>query len=224
LLVDEDVSAFSTPLSKREYGKQLWDALRRGDTVVMTKIDRGFRSWADAAVTYGTWRELGVTLKFLDMDIDLSTPQGELFFSQMVAFAQYESRMHGQRKREVYAWKRMMGKPYSCIRPWGWRSTKNKDGKLDGWESIPSEQEVGKRVLAMRERGLSWYEIASELSVRGCRKPLRQRGGSGYYHVADVRSLARAAEAGYPRLPQAFWHTADYEQRLHAARANGQPL
>ena len=220
---DEDVSAFSTPLFARPEGKKMWDALAPGDTVVMTKIDRAFRSWSDAADAYSKLKSLGVTLRFLDMDIDLSTPQGELFFSQMVAFAQFESRMHGQRKREVYAHKRQAGKPYARIRPWGWRTTRNADDKVDGWEALPSEREVGARILAMRASGLSYFAIASDLCTRGYRKPL-QRGDSGYYHVSDVKSLERAAEAGYPRLPQAFWLDSDFARKLREAKASGLPI
>ena len=216
---DEDVSAFSTPLFARPEGKKMWDALVPGDTVVMTKIDRAFRSWADAADAYSKLRKLGVTLRFLDMDIDLSTPQGELFFSQMVAFAQFESRMHGQRKREVYAHKRKQGKPYNSLRPYGWARIKDKDGKLARYEPSASERALGKRVLDMRRSKMSWFAIASAVCNSGVRK---SRGG--YYHVADIQDLARAAAARYPIVPRAVWRYSDYEQRLLAMTENGFPI
>jgi len=223
LFVEEDASALYIPLHKRKEGKQMWDLLAPGDTVIMTKVDRGFRSWADAAVTHAKWQQIGITLRFADLDIDLSTPQGELFFSQMVAFAQYESRMHGQRKREVYAHKRRMNQPYSFTRPYGWRVTKDKRGKLAGWEPLPSEQKLGRKILDMRRAGMSWFAIASSVADAGHRKPVR-REGEGYYHVADVRNLARAASAGYPTVPQAVWQGSDYAQKLREDLANGIPI
>ena len=224
LFVDEDVSAFSTPLQHRAEGRKLWDALRPGDTVVMTKVDRGFRSWADAANTHATWLKLGVHLRFADLDIDLATPQGELFFSQIVAFSQYESRMHGQRKREVYAHKRASGLPYNSLRPYGWVQTKDKAGRLAGWEVSAKERATGDRVLRMREAGVSLWKIASTLACEGVKKPQGRKTSSGYYHVQDILMLARAAKAGYPRLPQGFWQARDYERKLDAAISGGSQL
>lgn len=221
--VDEDVSAFYTPLSQRPEGKRVWDLLQRGDTLVMTKVDRGFRSWADAATTHMKLRELGVNLRFADLDIDLSTPQGELFFSQIVAFAQFESRMHSQRKKEVYAHKRKTGQPYSWTRPYGWKRTKDKRGKLSGYAVDERERSLGQRVLEMRRAGKSWWSIASDVCLAGDRKP-SARQGDGYYHVRDIRALACAAAAGYPTVPQSLWLTGDSEQKLRAMISDGVPL
>jgi DNA invertase Pin-like site-specific DNA recombinase len=222
--LDEDVSAFSVSLPDRPAGKQLWDVLAPGDTVLMTKIDRGFRRWADAAVTHAKWKDMGVSLRFTDMDFDMSTPQGELFFSQIVAFSQYESRMHGQRKREVYANKRQSGLPYNQLRPFGWLSVKGKSGRLESWQPCLAEQELGRRVVAMRKQGMTCSKIALVLCHEGLRKPVRKKGSSGYYHVNDVFLLERAAKAGYPKLPRGFWLAPDYEQKLDAMRCHGLPL
>lgn len=224
LFVDEDVSALSVPLRGRAAGKKLWDALGAGDTVVITKIDRAFRSWADAAVTIDKWKALGVTLEILDMPVDLKTPQGRLFLSQMVAFAQFESEMHGQRKREVYAHKRASGMPYNQLRPYGWVSVKNSLGKLTSWAECREERELGDRILRMRDQGLSYPKIALVLCRENVRKPTRRKNSDGWYHVNDVLCLERAARAGYPRLPRAFWQERDYEQRLDEAKCHGPPL
>lgn len=222
--VDEDVSAFSVPLQDRPKGKLLWDILAPGDLVVMTKIDRGFRRWADAANTHAKWKDLGVAMRFTDMDFDLSTPQGELFFSQLVAFSQYESRMHGQRKREVYAHKRQMGLPYNQLRPFGWVSGKNREGRLETWEVNERERQIADRVIDMRENGMSYTKIALALCRENVRKPRVRSGSSGYYHVNDILMLERAARAGYPRLPRAFWQQPDYEQKLREAKSHGVPI
>lgn len=100
LFVDEDQSASKIQFQHRKQGRLLWDKLQPGDVVAFTKIDRVFRSMADAATTLAKWKSLGVGVRFLDMGIDVSTPHGELFFNQLAAFAQYESQMIGQRVRE----------------------------------------------------------------------------------------------------------------------------
>ena len=224
VFVDEDVSALYVDLPDRPEGKRLWDALSCGDTVIITKVDRAFRSWADAGVTIQRWRQESVTLEILDMPIDLKTPQGRLFFSQIVSFAQFESEMHGQRKREVYAHKRQSGQPYNQLRPFGWVSVKDRAGKLSGWEANPEEQALGKRAERMHRDGMSYSEIATAYALEGIRKPRRRKDSSGYYHVNDILCLCRAAQAGYPRLPRAFWQVRGYEQRLAAMKCHGPQL
>lgn len=205
LFVDEDVSAMTTPISRRKEGKLLWDRLEPGDVLCMTKVDRGFRSWAHAAEAYNSLRALGVQLRFADMDIDLATPQGELFFAQIVAFAQYESRMHGQRKREIYAHKRKQKLPYNSLRPWGWLAVKGRDGRLSGWAPCEQERQLGERVAAMRATGMSWLRIARDLCVANVQKPAGRKTSSRYYHSGDLAALVAAAAAGYPIRPQGSW-------------------
>jgi DNA invertase Pin-like site-specific DNA recombinase len=214
---DIDQSAHSIQLKARREGKLLWDALAPGDTLAFTKVDRAFRSLADAAPAMQTWRELGIRIRILDLDLDLSSPAGELFFSQLVAFAQFESRLHGQRKREVYAHKRAKGEPYHRVRPYGWLVRKDRNGRH--WEALPAERTLAAEAASRRAQGHAYYKIASDLCVAGHRKP-----GGGYYHPADIRCLIRAAEAGFPRLPQGSWQAPDYEQKLRAARESGLPL
>lgn len=219
LHVDEDVSAYSVPIHKRPAGKVMCDLLQTGDTVLMTKIDRGFRSWVDAANTYAKWKSIGAGLRFLDMDIDVSTPQGELMFSQFVAWGQFESQMHGQRKREVYAHKRQAGKPYSTIRPYGWLVTKSFDERTarmrpSGYKVYQPERDLAKTIIAMRERGMTWSLIADELICEGVRKPKGSKGV--YYYPSDVRMLALAAEAGFPTVPQGAWQDRVREQKQPA--------
>jgi DNA invertase Pin-like site-specific DNA recombinase len=222
--VDEDVSAYSVQLRDRPQGKAMWDRLSAGDSVVVTRVDRAFRSLADCAVTIDLWRKLGITLHILDMPIDLATPQGRLFLSLIGSFAEFESAMHGQRKREVYANKRQSGQPYNQLRPFGWLSVKDAAGKLAGWKANAEEQEIGKRAVKMHSDGESYYEIATAFALEGVRKPHRRKDSSGYYHVNDVLCLCRAAAAGYPKLPRAFWQERGYEQRLAAMKCHAPQL
>lgn len=220
---DEDVSAHSVRLQDRPAGKLLWDRLQAGDIVVATKMDRMFRRLADMALTIDAWKKIGVRLKLLDMDVDIESPHGRAFAGFAAVAAQLESELHGQRKREVYAYKRKTGQPYSWIRPFGWQRTKDKKGKLVGYAPDPKEQRLGRRILDLRRAGESWWQITSDVCLSGDRKPC-SREGAGYYHVRDIRSLACAAAAGYPTVPQAFWQATDYAQKLHAMRADGVQL
>jgi len=218
--IDEDVSAHSVRLQDRPAGKLLWDRLETGDIVVATKMDRMFRRLADMATTIDAWKQIGVRLKLLDMDVDIESPHGRAFAGFTAVAAQLESELHGQRKREVFAHKRRTGQPYSWVRPYGWTRAKDKRGKLSGYAPDERERKLGHRILAMRRGGQSWWSIASAVCLAGDRKPCA-REGAGYYHVRDIRSLACAAAAGFPTVPQGFWQAPDYEQRLRAMIADG---
>jgi DNA invertase Pin-like site-specific DNA recombinase len=220
LFVDEDQSANKIPFNQRKRGRVLWDMLRPGDVVAFTKIDRVFRSMADAANTLATWKELGVGVRFLDMGIDVHTPAGELFFNQLAAFAQYESQMIGQRVREITAYLRDSGRPFGKFRPFGWVS------KNHEFVPLPEERALGRMVVQMRDEGHSFAAIALHVCKKEMRKPPDKKGKRGYYGLTDITYLHRAAEAGFPKLPprlrQAEW--IDALQRAEKSHAHAQSL
>lgn len=211
IFCDEDVSG-GTPLRERPEGKAMWDALAKGDTVVVTTRDRAFRSLVDAASTLMVWREQGIRLHIIDFPIDLSTDEGEMVFLQGAVFSQYERKAIGRRIRRGMAHRRKSGIPYAGTRPWGWRR------KGSTWEPLPQERAIGDHMLKLRRQGLSWNAIAC--ACVDLKKPIHRRDGSAYYSLSCVRSLVRAAGAGYPVLPQAFWLGREIEQRLHAAKSD----
>lgn len=202
LFVDEDVSAYSVRLQDRPEGRKLWNVLESGDEVACTKLDRMFRRLADMAQTIDMWRQMGIRLHMMDMDVDIRSPHGEAFAGFTAVSAQLESRLHGQRKREVYAHKRQQGMPYNQFRPYGWLAVRGPSGKLETWKPCIPEQELGRRILRMLDDGMSYPKIAVALCRENAMKPVKRKGSSGYYHVGDVFLLARAARAGYPRIPR----------------------
>jgi DNA invertase Pin-like site-specific DNA recombinase len=215
--VDEDVSG-SLPLKRRAHGRRLWDALAGGDTVVFTKLDRGFRNMVDAATTLQTWSSIGASMRILDLPMDLGTPEGRLIFHQFAAFSQFERERIGQRIKESMHTLRKAGRAYASARPYGW-VRKGRD-----WIPCETERGWGQRALDARKRGASLEAIALDLLHAGAVKPVRRKGSHGYYHLKDVLYLLRAAKAGYPRLPRSFWQAPGYARRLAAAKSGGAAL
>jgi DNA invertase Pin-like site-specific DNA recombinase len=205
LYVDEDVSG-AKPLKHRPEGKKLWDAVGPGDVVVFTKVDRAFRSLADAVNTLDVWSNLGVSVRILDLGIDLSTPAGQLFFNQLCSFAEFERQLIGQRLREAVAHLKREGRPFANFRPFGWRRAGS--GKQKRFEPFDEERLLGGRVIQMRDEGFSWAEIATQFYREGIVKPGKAkalRAGKhrgAYYLEAEVRRLYRAARAGFPIQPR----------------------
>jgi DNA invertase Pin-like site-specific DNA recombinase len=205
LYVDEDVSG-ALPLKARPNGKRLWDALAPGDTVAFTKVDRCFRSMADAATTLALWKQLGVRVNIIDLGIDVSSPAGELFFNQLASFAAFERQMIGQRIKEALAHRKATGRPYGTSRPLGW--VKTGVGKDTRWVPCHDERRLAERVVALREAGGTLAGIARQLARENVTKPGKAKDArvgryrGCYYLEADVDRLYRAARAGFPIAPR----------------------
>ena len=67
--------------------------VRRGDTLVITKLDRLGRSVRDLIDLVARIEKLGVDLVILHQNIDTSTPSGKMFFHILAAFAEFEREM-----------------------------------------------------------------------------------------------------------------------------------
>lgn len=71
-----------------------------GDIFVVMDLDRAFRSSIDAILTAEHLRKQGVTFRILSMAIDTSTPEGELYYTIIAGFAQFERRIISRRTKE----------------------------------------------------------------------------------------------------------------------------
>jgi DNA invertase Pin-like site-specific DNA recombinase len=208
ILIEEDVSG-STSLKDRPLGRRVWDALKPGDILVVTKLDRGWRSVEDAAHSLRVLRELGVRLKILDCPVDVSTDEGEMMFVMFASFAQYENKVRGRRVRDVFQYRKRNGLPYSITRPYGWRR------KGDDWIPLPEERELADQAAEMREAGMSFNAIALKWVCANKKKPVfrpqlhhGRKTTESWYTGRDIKNLLWARAAGFPKVPQA--HVRDY--------------
>lgn len=71
-----------------------------GDSFVVMDLDRAFRSSIDAILTAETLRQNNVTFRILSMAIDTSTPEGELYYTIVAGYAQFERRIISRRTKE----------------------------------------------------------------------------------------------------------------------------
>ncbi len=76
------------------------DALRKGDTLVVTKLDRLARSVRGLMETVDTITEKGASLRILAMGLDTSTPTGRLMLGVLGSVAQFEREVMLERQRE----------------------------------------------------------------------------------------------------------------------------
>lgn len=75
-------------------------ALRPGDTLVVVDLDRAFRSAIDAIMTAQMLRERCVRFRVLSFPIDTASEEGELFFTILAAFAEFERKIIARRTKE----------------------------------------------------------------------------------------------------------------------------
>ncbi|MBB1317814.1 recombinase family protein [Shewanella sp. SR43-4] len=76
------------------------DYLRKGDSLVITKLDRLARSLTDLHKLIEMIECKGATLNVLNQAIDTSTSSGKLMFSMLGAFAEFEKDLINERVQE----------------------------------------------------------------------------------------------------------------------------
>ena len=81
----------------------LLDFLRKGDTLVVTRIDRLARSVKDLQDIVITLRENGVALKATEQPVDTSTPAGKAFLDMLGVLAEFETSLRRERQLEGIA-------------------------------------------------------------------------------------------------------------------------
>lgn len=81
----------------------LLEFLRKGDTLVVTRIDRLARSIEDLAGIVRGLQEKGVALRATEQPIDTSTSAGKAFLGMLGVFAEFETNLRRERQMEGIA-------------------------------------------------------------------------------------------------------------------------
>lgn len=170
--IRQDVASGKSLRHRAELGRTLRD-LRDGacDALVVAKLDRLSRSVLDFAALMETATKEGWSLVVLDLDVDTTTTNGKLIAHIMIALAQWERELIGDRTRSALV----------AVRARGTRL-----GRPSGVDS-----ETLRLIRVLRERGLSWQGIADALT----NEEIATAQG-GRWHGATVRKIYdRAKEA-----------------------------
>ncbi len=77
--------------------------LRRGDTLVITRLDRLARSLKDLQDIVHEMKTRGVILKATEPPVDTSTAAGKAFFDMLGVFAEFETNLRRERQMEGIA-------------------------------------------------------------------------------------------------------------------------
>jgi DNA invertase Pin-like site-specific DNA recombinase len=96
--------------------KECLNYLRKGDTLIITRVDRLARSMFDLQSIVRTLNEKEVELKATEQPIDTSTPAGKAFFDMLGVFAEFETNLRKERQMEGIAKAKAAGK-YKGAKP-----------------------------------------------------------------------------------------------------------
>lgn len=213
---DEAVSG-GKPFAGRPAGTALLAALAAGDVahVVVTKLDRAFRSAVDCLGTVEEWRGAGIALHLVDMGgqaVDTSSAMGEFFLLLMAGMAQWELATIRERTRTALQHKRARGERLGAD-PLGLATP----APGTAWEPVLDELSAVRHVLARRQtRGarpdVTFRAIAGELAAAGYRT---KRGG--LWHASTVRAVWERRGLYAALLSSTPIETSDASRRSHAA-------
>lgn len=80
-------------------GRELVAQLKPGDVLITAKLDRAFRSAADALQKAEAWKKQGVKLIVADLGVDAVTDNGvsKLFFTILAGVAEFENARRRER-------------------------------------------------------------------------------------------------------------------------------
>lgn len=140
----------------------------KADALIVAKLDRLSRSVLDFAGVMETAHTQGWSLVVIDLAVDTTTTNGKLIAHIMIALAQWERELIGDRTRTALR----------AVRARGTRL-----GRPSGVDATTVQM-----IRALRGSGLSWQKVADALAREGV--PTAQ---GGVWHAATVRKIHAAA-------------------------------
>jgi site-specific DNA recombinase len=152
--------------------------------VVVAKLDRLFRSVADAAQTIADFDKKGIEMVAISEGFDMTNPYGRAMAQMASVFAELERAMIRERTRAAMKVKRERRERISGHAPFGWDF-----GPDDRLVESRGEQETRVWIKNLRGEKKSLRQIATLLNDRGI-KPKR---GRRWIHSSIIRVLARPA-------------------------------
>jgi DNA invertase Pin-like site-specific DNA recombinase len=144
------------PLAERPEGQRLLAAAESGDVVITAKLDRMFRSAADALVTLEEFKQQEIGLHMIDLGGDVcGNGISKLVFTILSAVAENERDRIRERIRDAKRHMVSQGLYAGGKRPFGWDIV---DGKL-----VPNaaEQAALERMKAMKRDGATYRIIGA---------------------------------------------------------------
>jgi DNA invertase Pin-like site-specific DNA recombinase len=191
--VDPGVSG-KVPIGERPAGGVMMGQLKRGDHVVVAKVDRMFRRLSDAASVLDQFERAGIRLHICNLmggAIDLSSPIGRFLLHILAAFAEMERSFIQERIKDGIA--RARQKEIRPGRPrFGFKKVKAWDRARNRYVKVcvrdDEERKIMGEIVVMRIQGMTLKQISDEFTF--VRKMRTKNGGE--WSICRVHSAWRA--------------------------------
>lgn len=167
--------------------QQALEAIKRGrlDGILVVRLDRLTRSVRDLGeLLEGPFAPGRGSLVSVDERLDTSTASGRLVVHVLIAVAEWERGIIGERTSAALRELRRQGRHTGGDAPFGFRI--GKDGKLT---PVAREQRTIQRARELRAEGLTQAAIAEALLTEG----FRPRKGRRFYQAQVARMLRDVA-------------------------------
>ncbi len=181
-IIEEAGVSGSRPLAERPAGSPLLARLRKGDTLIVAKLDRAFRNAADALATAEQLKAQKIDLIVADMGSEPVTQNGvsRMFFGMLALVAEFERERIRERLSDGRGAKRAAGGHIGGTAPFGYR--KVGVGRAARLEPVPEQQAALTTMRALAEQGMATRAIAAAV---------QEQHGVKVSHVTVRAVLAR---------------------------------
>lgn len=129
-------SAFKHHFHDRPAGRELLRYLKRGDHLIIDKVDRIWRRVRDFVALIEMFRKIGVTLHFISFSgcsFEIGTPMGDFILNLFVSVAELESQRISERIKAAFKYKNINGKSTTWQHFGAKRIAFNNNGKKDSY-------------------------------------------------------------------------------------------
>jgi DNA invertase Pin-like site-specific DNA recombinase len=181
-------------LFDREAGKELSLIFKKGDEVIVARLDRLSRSFVGFARILEFWLKHKITMHLCDMPggvFDPDNPMSEMLIGMLIVFANYERRLISVRTREGLQARKQRGEKYCRWPEYGWRWEMRYDPVLGKDVSFKVADEGERAIMAkcveLPAAGCSLDRIRQHLNYE---RKARTRLG-GHWTTGRVAFLVR---------------------------------
>lgn len=201
------------PIAEREAGQVMSRALRRGDHVVIAKLDRAFRKLGDCCKTIEAWEMVGVNLHVCNVmggSIDLGKPIGKFLIQLLSAFAELERAFISERTSESMKARKRRGEGggsphYGFKHEARYRTVDGVRKKYLHEVPDPYERKIMRLILAWRteEHPWAWDQIREKLNYD---LKLRTTDGREWSRSRIIRAAKAEAILQYKEVTSGACH------------------
>lgn len=161
-IADKAVSAYRKGFFQRPGAARLNGLLKKGDVVIFSRVDRAFRNLMDMWKTVEHWKSRGVEFIFCDLPLQPGTPFGDMFLSNMGAYAQLDSALKSERVKAGLRTKKEQGYTHG-ICPKGFQRVWSTTQKMDILVEDLEARRMYEFMIPLREKGMGFYRISDEV-------------------------------------------------------------